>query len=843
VALAPTELARGPALGSRQEQAVSDSQVISPRELTPERLRRRCDPAQFPFECTEDLSPTEGFIGQERAIRAIEFGLAVDRPGYNIFVSGLTGTGRVSVVRSYLQSVVQKKGAAALGLPAASDWCYVYNVTDPDRPLALHLPAGGGRGLRAHMEEFVRGLRSELVRTLGSDEYRTQRKAVTDAGQGRQRRIFAELEQQAALAGFALQMSRTGVSLIPMANGRQMTQEEYGALPPDQRTEIDSRRVPLWDQVQAAFEQVRIIDREAGEALRALERRAAEFAISKPFNNLLADMREPDVARYLEDMRGYTLANLALFAPSEGEQEAPAPAPNGGPPGPGSGRDPFIAYRVNVFVDNSDATEPPVVVESNPTWGNLFGRIERRAVLGAYFSDHTMLKAGSIARANGGYLVVNARELLVNPGVWETLKRAIRNREARLEDPAEAFGMMAPQGLRPQAVPLDLKVIVTGDPDLYGMLSRLDEDFWEVFKVRADFDHQVADREDYRHAYADFICITARQERLRHFTRDGVARVIEHGARMVADQGKLTARFGFLKDILIEADHWAGVEGCDLVSERHVSKALDERIYRSSLVAERIDGLIADGTIMVDVAGAVVGQVNGLAVYDLGDVAFGKPSRITARTFMGRSGVINIERESKLSGSTHDKGVLILSGYLGATYAQDKPLGVSASVCFEQSYGGVDGDSASSTELYAIISSLADAPVRQGIAVTGSVNQKGEVQAIGGVNEKVEGFFDVCRAVGLTGDQGVMIPAANARNLMLREDVVAAAAGGQFHVWAVSSIDEGLEILTGVPAGQPGPDGYPADSVHGRADRRLREFAAGLRRFGVSDGQPPPSLG
>ena len=822
---------------------MSESSVLDRCRLDPQQLRRRCDPAQFSFDCTDDLQPAEGFIGQERAIRAIEFGLAVDRPGYNIFVSGLTGTGRVSVVRSYLQSVVQKKGVAALGLPAASDWCYVYNVSDPDRPLVLQLPAGGGKRLRAQMDELVAGLRAELARTLGSDEYRASRKAVSDAGQARQRRIFAALEQQAAKAGFLVQMSQMGVSLIPLVNGRPMTQEEYAALPPEERERIDSRRVPILEAVQAAFEQVRLVDRETAEAMRDLERQAAEFAISKPFNNLLAEIREPAVARYIEEIRSHTLANLQLFAPAEGEPDGPPAAPiQQLVPGPLGVRDPYVAYRVNVFVDNSDATMPPVVVESNPTWGNLFGRIERRAVLGTYVSDHTMLKSGSIARANGGYLVVSARELLVNPGVWEGLKRAIRNREVRLEDPAEAFGLIAPQGLRPQPVPLDLKVIVTGDPELYGLLSRLDEDFWEVFKVRADFDYQVAARDDYLHAYADFICTTARQEKLRHFTREGVAAVVEHGSRMVDDQRRLSARFGFLKDILIEADHWAAVDGASLVSANHVRKAIDERVYRSSLVAERINQLIADGTIMVDVAGAVVGQVNGLAVYDLGDFAFGKPSRITARTYMGRAGVVNVERESRLSGSTHDKGVLILSGYLGAKYAQDKPLSVTASICFEQSYSGVDGDSASSTELYAIISSLADVPLKQGIAVTGSVNQKGEVQAIGGVNEKIEGFFDVCRAIGLTGEQGVMIPASNARNLMLRQDVVEAVEAGRFHVWAVSNVDEGLEILTGLPAGSLGPEGYSPESVHGRADRRLRALAAGIREFsgetGTSARQP-----
>jgi predicted ATP-dependent protease len=495
-------------------------------------------------------------------------------------------------------------------------------------------------------------------------------------------------------------------------------------------------------------------------------------------------------------------------------------------------RDPFLAFRVNVFVDNSRAKAPPVVIETNPTWGNLFGKIERRAYLGAYFSDHTMLKAGSLHQANGGYLVVGARELLAGPGVWDGLKRAIRNREVRPEDPAEALGMFVPQGLRPEPVPLDVKVIVTGDNSLYHTLSRFDEDFWEIFKVKADIDHQVDASAEYLAAYAGFVRSVAKTERLRPFSPEGIARVVEEGSRMVADQSKLSGRFGFLRDLVIESDYWAGRAGSPRVEAAHVRQAVEERVYRSSLIAERIRELIANGTFIVDVEGSAVGQVNGLAVVDLGDIAFGRPSRITARTFVGRTGVVNVEREARLSGSTHDKGVLILSGYLGWRYAQERPLGLAATVAFEQSYEGVDGDSASSTELYAILSSLADLPIDQGIAVTGSVNQRGQVQPIGGANEKIEGFYDVCKAVGLTGRQGVIIPRRNVRNLMLREDVVEAVAKGEFHVYAIDTIDEGLEILTGVPAGERQADGtYPPGTVHHLVDERLRKFGESLAEF------------
>lgn len=801
-------------------------------EVPVARLRRECDPGRFEFECTAEIPPLEGFVGQDRAIGAIEFGLAVDRPGYNIFVTGLAGTGKTSVIKTYLQDVVTKKGAAALGLPSLTDWCYIHNVADPDRPRVLRLPAGGGKRFQRQLRDLVESLRAELARSLGSDEYQTRRKALVEMSQAQQRELIARLEREAEASGFLFQISQLGLALVPIQRGKPMSADEYNNLDAAERAEIEARRAPLWERVQAAVERARLLERSLAEQVQELERRTAEFAISKPFEELLAELRAPDAARFVEELRAYTLGNLDLFRePAEAEQ---ARATRGR--APGNNRDPFLAYRVNVFVDNGEATAPPVVIETNPTWSNLFGKIERRAYMGAYFSDHTMLKPGSLALANGGYLVVNARDLLLAPGVWEGLKRAIRNREARLEDPAEAFGMMAPQGLRPEPVPLDLKVIVTGDDGLYHTLSRFDEDFWEVFKVKADFDYQIDRSQEYAEAYAGFVCATCQQEQLRPFARDGVARVVEHGSRLVADQSKLTARFGMLKDILIEADYWAGREESDRVHARHVRRAIEERAYRSDLIARRIRELIAQGTFLVDVAGEVVGQVNGLAVSDLGDLTFGRPSRITARTFMGRAGVVNIERESQLSGRTHDKGVLILSGYLGSKYAQDRPLAVSASICFEQSYDGVDGDSASSSELYAIISSLSGIPLRQGIAVTGSVNQKGEIQPIGGVNEKVEGFFDVCRALApdgaLPGDQGVLIPESNVRNLMLREDVVAAVRDGLFHVYAVRSIDEGLEILTGRKAGERGPDGaYPEGSVHGLADERLRSLAEGLRRF------------
>ncbi|MFQ5826102.1 MAG: Lon protease family protein, partial [Dehalococcoidia bacterium] len=634
--------------------------------------------------------------------------------------------------------------------------------------------------------------------------------------------------------GFALQPSSMGLLLVPLIENRPASQAEFMALDEKLRRAIESKRLNLMKRMEGTFQTVQTLEKETADRLRNLDQTIAERVIAGPFEALVAQYQDfPQVVQYINDTRAYTLDNIGLFREQEPQATPPFPFP--GAPGMRE-RDPFLAFKVNVFVDNSETTGPPIIIETNPTWGNMFGKIERRPLMGAYFTDHTMLKAGSVSLANGGYLVLNARDVLTSPGVWEGLKRVIKNKELRLEDPFEQLGFIVPQGLKPQPIPTEVKVVVIGDQMLYQLLSFYDEDTWEIFKVKADFDYQIGRTEDNLLAYAAFICGCCWSEGLAHFHRSAVARVAEYGGRLVADQQKLSSRFGQIKDLLIEADYWAKKEGKERVYGEHVQRALEAKVYRSSLLAERIRELIAEGTLMVDVDGATPGQVNGLSVYDLGDFSFGRPSRITAKTFMGRAGVINIERESQLSGRTHDKGVLILSGYLGSKYAQDKPLSLSASLCFEQSYEGVEGDSASSTELYATLSSLADVPLRQDIAVTGSVNQRGEVQPIGGVNQKIEGFFDVCRAKGLTGRQGVLIPHQNVKNLMLRDDVVEAVSQGQFHIYAVRAIDQGIEVLSGLEAGEKAADGsYPEGSINYLVDKRLRELAEGLRGFSAEE--------
>ena len=792
-----------------------------------------CKTEDFNFQCTDELTPLDRFIGQDRALDAIRFGLEVDKPGYNLFVTGLTGTGKTSAIKAHLESIIEDMERQEKSKPPC-DWCYAHNFDDPDRPFALSLPAGEGKSLCSRMTYILALLREEMPKVFKSEQFEAERREMEEKGRLTTQEIMGALEQDARSQGFAVQMNQTGVTIFPMVENRAMSPEEYKALEEEQRKSVDEVRNQLMQQTQETMAKVREAEKESWDLIHDHERSAAEHRVADIFRPTVnAYENVPEVDHYLRHLADNVLDHLNLFKDDEAVPSQTAPPMGSAPPSGSGPGNPFLAFEINLLVDNSDVVTSPIVVEPNPNWGNLFGRIERRATMGTYFSDHSMLKPGSIHQANGGYLVLNARDVLTYPPVWEGLKRVIRNREIRLEDPAEQNGFFVPQGLRPEPIPLDIKVIITGDESTYRLLTTVDnEDFWDLFKVKAEFDNKVDITPDNIDAYCAFICRTCEDEGLRAFDANGAARVIEFAARMVSDQKKLSTRFGQIKDLLIESDYWAGQASCELVLGEHVEQAVNKKIHRLNIVEERVQEMVENGSVLLDFTGSVVGQVNGLAVYDLGDFSFGRPSRITAQTFAGREGVINIEREASLSGSTHDKGVLILSGYLGAKFGQERPLTLSSSLCFEQSYDGVDGDSASSTELYAIMSSLSGLPLKQNLSVTGSVNQMGEIQPIGGVNQKVEGMFDVCRIAGLTGDQGVMVPHQNLRNLMLRADVVAAIKEGKFHIYSVRTIDEGLEILTGVTAGERGPHGeFPEGTVNGLVEKRLRELHQSMRGY------------
>ncbi len=798
-------------------------------EVPVEELHWECDPGLFDFECTGDLAPLREFIGQERATRAVEFGIDMTDTGYNIYVAGLSGTGKTSMVKAYIERVIKEREDAS-ETTDLQDWCYFYNFREPDCPQIASLPRGKGKTFRDETDELLNKIRQGLGQAFSSDEYKNQRQKTVEEVQAQQQKLFEEISREASREGFVLQMTPSGPALIPVKDDRPMQEQEYLALSEAARKKLESKQGKLRKKLQASLQAASDMQTKATERLQKVDKDIGEYTVSGLFGSLFKRYSElPKVTQYLTGLKDYTLDNLELFKASE----EPAPTVLGVPVGQAvGGRDPFLPFQVNVFVDNEETGGPPVIHETNPNFGNMFGTIERRFLLGGYLSDHTMLKAGALSKANGGYVLLSVRDVLTNPGVWPALKRAIRNGEVRIEDPLEQFGLIAPQGLRPEPMPIKVKVILTGDALLYQMLSIYDEDFWEIFKVKADFDSQIERTEENMLAYAAFLSGCCEECEARHFDPSGVAKVIEHSARIVADRERLSSRFAKIKDWIQEANYWASKDGARFISAGHVQKAIDERLFRHNLLDERIRDMIDRGTIMIDTEGEVVGQVNGLSVYSFGDIAFGKPSRITAKTFLGRGGVINIERESQLSGPTHNKGVMILSGYLGWRYAQDKPLSLSASLCFEQSYEGVDGDSASSAELYAILSSLSDKPLKQGIAVTGSVNQKGEIQPIGGVNQKVEGFFRVCRTKGLNGEQGVLIPQQNLKNLMLREEVIDAIKQGRFHVYSAKTIDEGIEILTGVAAGERRKDGtYPKGTINCLVDKRLEHMARRLKDF------------
>ncbi len=801
---------------------------IKKYEVPLNKLRWECDPNIFEFNHTRTLAPLREFVGQDRAIRAIEFGLSMDRDGYNIYVAGLTGTGKTTMVKTYIQRLVERKKVEEKR--QLEDWCYLYNFTDPDRPQIVSLSQGKGKPFRDQIGNLLQKLKEELTKAFSSEQYTAERKKSVEESQTRQQKLLEETAEEAQRQGFQLQMTSVGPALFPVIDGKAISQADYLALDKSVRKEIEKKRNDLLKKVRANFEKMREIESQTVEKVQNTDKTVADFTISRLFQNLLNAYKDSEkITQYLNDLKSFTLNNLDAFK----EKEEPSPPMLGITQSQMmGGRDPFLPFQVNVFVDNSATAGPPVITEANPNYANLFGKIERRFLFGGYLSDHTMLKPGALQLANGGYLLLSTNDVLTNPGVWPALKRAIRTKEVRIEDPFEQLGLVAPQGLKPQPMPIHVKIILIGDGMLYQLLSAYDEDFWEIFKVKADFDFQLDRTKPNLKAFAAFIAGFCEDCELHHFDRSGVAKVVEYAARVVGDQEKLSSRFAWIKELVEEAEFWSRRDGASLVNAGHVEKAIEERRFRHNLPDERIRELIERGTIFIDTAGEMVGQVNGLAIYGLGDVTFGKPSRITCKTFLGRSGVINIERESQLSGRIHDKGVLILSGYLGWKYAQEHPLSLSASLCFEQSYEGVEGDSASSTELYALLSSLSDVPIKQNIAVTGSVNQKGEIQPIGGVNQKIEGFFQVCRAKGINGGQGVVIPKANLRNLMLRPEVIEAVKAGKFHIYAVGTVDEGIEVLTGVPAGKLRKDGkYPPGTINRKVADTLKEMADKLKKF------------
>jgi len=784
-----------------------------------ERLRWSCDPALFDFETTEQLPDLEDAIGQKRALRSIEFGLGMEETGFNLYVSGETGTGRASTIRALLKKRARTE-------PQPHDWVYVANFKDSDSYGSLSLPAGRGRELAADMRDLVEAFKIDIPKALESKEYETRRAEILEEYQSRNNELFQGLEKEAEAQGFTLQRTVSGLVVVPQKEGRNFTQDEYEALSDEERDKLEQTGKELTERLNDVLRQVRDSEKATKDGLAQADRELGMSCLG----HRLDPLREkyagfPKVLTYLEAVQEDIINNLEDFKPQASQPQIPGlKLPRQEPT--------FERYEVNVLVDNKESAGAPVVFESNPTYNNLFGRIEHVMQYGGVaVTDFTMIRAGALHRANGGYLVIDAREVLINPFVWDALKRCIRTAEIRIEDVLEQYRFMTMVTLKPEPVQLQAKIIMIGTPWIYYLLFYLDPDYRKFFKVKAEFDSHVARTPEIMRDYALFVATHCRCEKLLHFDRSAIAALLEYTARMVEDQHKLSSQFMEIADFIREASYWAQKDGREIVAATDVLRAAEEKLYRVNRIEERMHELYEDGTIMVDTDGAVPGQINGLSVIALGDHTFGRPSRITAQVYTGQAGMVNIEREVKLSGPIHDKGVLILTGYLGGTFAVEHPLSLSASICFEQSYEGVEGDSASSTELYALLSALSGVPIDQGIAVTGSVNQRGQIQPIGGVNFKIEGFFAVCKSKGLTGRQGVMIPKSNERHLMLNAEVIAAVEAGQFHIWSVETIEQGIGVLTGMPAGVRGKNGkFPRGTLYHLVAERLGKMAERLRK-------------
>jgi lon-related putative ATP-dependent protease len=771
-------------------------------------------------QTTEELAPLGEIIGQERAVRALKFGLGIREQGFNIYVAGYPGTGRKTAVKNFVEEV-------ASGEPVPPDWCYVNNFSNQYEPKAIQLPAGKGKMFQNDVKNLIENIRTALPKAFESDDYAARREETIRSLERQRKEVIDKLNAKAQQEGFVIQNTPIGLLLIPVVKGKPLKEEELLSLPQKMKDQIQEKRERLESELRNTMRQFLDMERKIREEIKKLNRDVALYAIGNLVEDLVEKYKDmPEITAYLKDVQNDILDNIAQFV-KRGETQEQMPFPV-----PWLKEAPFKKYEVNVVVDNSDVKGAPVILEFNPTYLNLFGTTEKEAQFGALVTDFTMIRSGSLHKANSGYLIIPVEELLRNPFSYEGLKRALRDQKILVEEPQERFGFISTKGLKPQPIPLRVKVVLIGNPYLYQQLFVLDMEFTELFKVKAEFDTTMARTEENVKRYAAFVCTICQKENLMHLDASALAKLVEYSQRLAEDQQKLSTRFAEVADIVREANFYATQDNANLVTGDHVKKAIEEKIYRSKLIQEKIQEMIQREIILIDTNAEKVGQVNGLSVMGLGDFAFGSPSRVTASIGLGREGVIDIEREAKMGGPIHTKGVLILSGYLNEKYAKDKPLSLSTRLVFEQNYGGVEGDSASSTELYAILSALSGLPIKQSLAVTGSVNQKGEVQAIGGVNEKIEGFFEVCKAKGFSGQQGVMIPASNVQNLMLKEEVLEAVKAGQFHIYSVKSIDEGIEVLTGVKAGERRKDGtFEEDTVNYRVDKQLKSMAEKLKEF------------
>lgn len=789
------------------------------KKISVDELYKCCDEKTLEFKTTEELPLLEGTIGQARALEAIDFGLSLDSSGFNIFLLGETGTGRMSTIKAIL-----KKQAAIKPVP--SDWCYVYNFNNPDVPLSVSLSPGKAFIFQKDMEELVNTLKIEVPKVFESKEYEKQKNKTVEQYQANQRKMFDSLEEEALNKGFSIRKTVSGLLIVPVRKtGEPLTEEEFEKLDNGTRKKIEEIGKQLQEKLDDVVRAVREAEKLLKEALSKLEREAALSAVGHLIEDIKKKYEDNEkIINYLDNTKEDILEHLEDFKVVE-EQTPALPFMKMQKTEPD-----FTRYTINVLVNNKDVTGAPCVFESNPTYYNLFGRLEHKFQYGVAVTDFSMLKAGSLHRANGGYIVIDVLDLLRNIFAYDALKRAIRNREIKVEDVWEQYRLISTTTLKPEAIPLDVKVILIGSPHLYYLLYNLDDEYKDLFKVKADFDSRMARNNENIFKYALFISTLCKEEKFPPFDRSGVVKIVEYGSRLSEHQDKLSSRFSDIANLVRESVYWAKKAGNPVVKAENVEKAMHEKIYRSNRIEERLMEFMEEGTLIVETSGKKTGQINGLAVLDFGDYSFGKPSRITAITYAGKSGVMNIERETKMSGKIHEKAILILTHYLGSKYALRKPISLSASITFEQLYDKVEGDSATCAELYALISSISGVPLKQNLAVTGSMDQNGLVQPIGGVNEKIEGFFELCKMRGLDKSHGVIIPSRNLKNLMLKKEVVDAVRDGLFSIYAIDLIEEGLEILTDMQAGALSDEGaYPEGTINHLVMKRLTEIADSLK--------------
>lgn len=794
--------------GKGQEQPIKRK-----ASLRPDVLRRTVDVAEFEFETTEQVPKLTSIVGQERGRSVMKFGLNVDKSGYNLYVSGIAGTGKMTFTRSIVQEAAKKD-------VELFDWCYVHNFEDSYKPKVLKLPVGSGKRLQNDMKKLVRDLKTDIPLAFHEENYQKEKTSVLREFQEKREKASEEINELAAGYGFVIRQSGSGMMTIPVKDGEPLTEEQYREMTDEELKEIKRKSKLLQRKMVDATNQLRTFEEEAKEVLEKLDNEIALSTTGYHMEGLKKKYADcPEVLQYFVAVEKDIVEHIEEFLHDEQDQEAhPFSEMLKGQ----ARNDLHMKYEINLLVDHSETEGAPVIIADNPIYYNLIGKVEYENRMGMMSTDFTKVKPGYLHEANGGYLIIQAKDLFSKNFAWEGLKRALLNQKLQIENIGEHSGLVTTTSINPAPIPLQVKVILVGSMDIYQLLYNHDEDFSKLFKIRADFDVEMDYNAENMTRLASFIHTHCKAHELRHFDRSAVAKMVEYSTRLAGKQNKLSTRFNQLVEIIYEADAWTQIMGDNLVSAKHVVKAIVEKEYRSSLYEEKLQESIQEGTILIDTDGFEIGQVNGLAVYNLGQYSFGKPSRITATTFVGKSGIINIERESKMGGNIHNKGVYILGGYLGQKFAQKSPLTLTAHIAFEQSYGGIDGDSASSTELYAILSSLAELPIAQGIAVTGSVNQKGEIQPIGGVNEKIEGFFRVCQQKGLTGEQGVLIPRRNVKNLMLKEEVIEAVREGTFHIYGVETVEEGIEILTGCPVGGIDAQGeYEENTVFGKVAGKL----------------------